>query len=282
MHEGVGLEIVRFVIRRLRAQRALAVGVVVTLAFAIAAIASAPIFVGGARAAIYGSTFANASEPVRDIRISLFGEASDWAKSDQQVRGAISDVPTDAVVAQGLANARLPKYAGELILMFRDGAGEHLTFTEGRAPDDGEVAIPSGLAITQGFGVGDELPVLGPSGATVPLKVSGIFEPPPRTDPFFFGEDSPFSIPGDRTTGPPPPVVTTRSTTLDVARRLNLSTSFAWDLYLPWERMTWEQAEGLETVQDTIGKRLNDTVTTSQAHVAGGIPELIGNVRRSV
>ena len=101
------MEIVRFVIRRLRAQRALALGIVVTLAFAIAAISSAPIFIDGARSAIYQSAFANASEPVRDIRISLFAKPTDWAKSDQQVRAAISDVPTDAVVAQGLANARL-------------------------------------------------------------------------------------------------------------------------------------------------------------------------------
>ena len=52
-HEGVGLEFVRFVLRRLRAQRALGVGIVVTLPFAIAAISSAPIFVDGARSAIY-------------------------------------------------------------------------------------------------------------------------------------------------------------------------------------------------------------------------------------
>ena len=279
------MEIVRFVIRRLRAQRALGVGIVVTLAFAIAAISSAPIFIDGARSAIYQSAFANASEPVRDIRLSLFAKPTDWAKSDQHVRSAISDVPTDAVVAQGLASARLSDYTGQLILMFRDGAADHLTFTKGRAPRDGEVAIPSGLVFATGLGVGDELPVLGPSGATVPLKIAGIFEPPPRTDPFFFGEDSPFSIdeglaPGS--SGPPPPVVTTRSTALDVSRRLGLSTSFTWDLYLPWDRMTWEQAQGLETVQHTIDERLLDTLTTDRAHVEGGIPELIGDVRRSV
>jgi putative ABC transport system permease protein len=279
------LEIVRFVIRRLRAQRALGVGIVVTLAFAIAAISSAPIFIDGARAAIYQSSFANASEPVRDIRISLFAQPTDWVKSDQQVRAAISDVPTDAVVAQGLASARLTDYAGQLILMFRDGAADHLAFTDGRAPRDGEVAIPSGLVFATGLGVGDELPVLGPSGATVPLKISGVFEPPPRTDPFFFGEDSPFSIDEGRvpgSSGPPPPVVTTRSTALDVSRRLGLSTSFTWDLYLPWDRLTWEQAQGLEAVQHTIDERLVETLTTGRAHVEGGIPELIGDVRRSV
>ena len=144
------MEIVRFVIRRLRAQRALGVGIVVTLAFAIAAISSAPIFIDGARSAIYQSAFANASEPVRDIRLSLFAKPTDWAKSDQHVRSAISDVPTDAVVAQGLASARLSDYTGQLILMFRDGAADHLTFTKGRAPRDGEVAIPSGLVFADG------------------------------------------------------------------------------------------------------------------------------------
>ena len=57
-------------------------------------------------------------------------------------------------MAQGLANARLPNYTGQLILMFRDGAGDHLTFTDGRAPRDGEVAIPSGLAFATGSGSG--------------------------------------------------------------------------------------------------------------------------------
>ena len=75
------MEIVRFVIRRLRAQRALAVGIVVTLAFAIAGIASAPIFIDGARAAIYQSSFANAPEPVRDIRISLFAQPTDGPRA---------------------------------------------------------------------------------------------------------------------------------------------------------------------------------------------------------
>ena len=223
------MEIIRFVIGRLRAQRALAVGIVVTLAFAIAAITSAPIFIDGSRAAIYGSTFANATEPVRDIRISLFAKPTDWGESDRQVRAATSDVVADAVVAQGLANARIPHFLGPLILMFRDGAGDHLTFTDGRAPGDGEVAIPVGLAFAADIGVGDELPVLGPSGAPVPLRITGIFEPPPRTDPFFFGEDSPFSIPEGRapgSSGPPPPVVTTQSTLLDVSRRLDLTTSF--------------------------------------------------------
>ncbi len=77
-------------------------------------------------------------------------------------------------------------------------------------------------------------------------------------------------------------MVTTRSTALDVSRRLGLSTWFSWDLYLPWDRMTWEQAQGLEPVQHTIDQRLVETLTTSQAHVEGGIPELIGDVRRSV
>ena len=137
----------------------------------------------------------------------------------------------------------------------------------------------------KGLGVGDELPVLGPPARRSRSTISGVFEPPPRTDPFFFGEDSPFSIdegPVQGSSGPPPPVVTTRSTALDVSRRLGLSTSFSWDLYLPWDRMTWEQAQGLETVQHTIDERLVETLTTGRAHVEGGIPELIGDVRRSV
>jgi hypothetical protein len=279
------MEIIRFALRRLRAQRALAVAIVVTLAFAVGAIASAPIFIDGSRAAIYGSTFANAAEPVRDIRISLYAKPIEWRESDRRVRDAISDVAADAVVAQGLASARLANYAGQLIMMFRDRANDHLTFTEGRAPRDGEVAIPAGLAFAAGIGVGDELPVLGPSGATIPLRITGIFEPPPRTDPFFFGEASPFSIPEGRvagSSGPPPPVVTTRSTVLDVSRQLDLTTSFSWDVYLPWDRLSWQQAQELEVVQHTIDERLHGTLTTSSLHVAGGIPELIGNVRRSV
>jgi putative ABC transport system permease protein len=274
------LEIARFVFRRLRAQRALAAGIVITLSFAIAAVASAPIFIDGARAAIYRSTFANATEPVRDIRISMFTEPARGAKSDQQVRAAISDVPTDMVLTQGLTSARLPNYAGQLIMMFRDGAAEHLTFTEGTAPAAGEVAIPTGLAFAAGLRVGDELEVLGPSNDTVPLTITGIFEPASKTDPYFFGEASPW--PAGEDGEPPAPVVMTRPTFLDVGERLGLSTQFMWDLYLPWDRMTWDQAEALELTQDTIDNRLLDTLTTSRAHVEGGSPSLIGDVRRSV
>jgi putative ABC transport system permease protein len=274
------LEIVRFVFRRFRAQRALAAGIVITLSFAIAAVASAPIFIDGARAAIFRSTFANATEPVRDIRISMFAEPSDWQKSDQQVRAAITDVPTDMVLTQGLTSARLPNYAGQLIIMFRDGASEHLTFTEGDAPGEGEVAIPTGLAFAAGLGVGDKLAVLGPSNDTVPLRITGVFEPASKTDPYFFGEASPW--PAGEDGEPPAPVVMDRQTFLDVGKRLGLSTQFMWDMYLPWDRMTWEQAEALELTQDTIDNRLEDTLTTSRAHVEGGSPSLIGDVRRSV
>ena len=274
------MEIVRFVIRRLRAQRALAVGIVATLAFAIAGISSAPIFIDGARAAIYQSAFANASEPVRDIRISLFGKPTDWTKSDQQVRAAISDVPTDAVVAQGLANARLPNYTGQLILMFRDGAAEHLPFTDGRAPRDGEVAIPSGLAFAKGLEVGDELPVLGPSGETIPLKITGIFEPPPRTDPFFFGEDSPFSIRLRIVVRRRPSSRHVRQRSMSrggsACRRRSRGISIA------------VESDDLGAGPGTRERAAQDRraagrdAPTSQAHVEGGIPELIGDVRRSV
>jgi len=274
------LEIVRFVFRRFRAQRALAAGIVITLSFAIASVASAPIFIDGAREAIYRSTFASATEPVRDIRISMFAKPRDWPKSDQQVSSTITDVPTNMVLTQGLTSARLPDYAGQLIMMFRDGAFEHLTFTEGAPPSDGEVAIPPGLAFAAGLGVGDTLEVLGPSNDTVPLTISGIFEPASKTDPYFFGEASPW--PAGEDGEPPAPVVMDRRTFLDVGERLGLSTQFVWDLYLPWDRMTWEQAEGLELTQDTIDNRLFNTLTTSRAHVEGGSPSLLGNVRRSV
>ena len=82
-----------FLFRRLVAQRLLALGVVLTLAFSVGVMLSGPS-TRMPPATPSWSSIATASVPVENVRVDLYGGSSfNWAAADQQVRVFSSVLP---------------------------------------------------------------------------------------------------------------------------------------------------------------------------------------------
>src|SRR5262245_20248409 len=184
------MAMLRFLSRRLVAQRLLALGVVLTLAFSIGVMASGPIYTDAAREFIVTSSIATATAPTKNIRVDTYWDHSfSWTRADQMVAAAAADagVPVDEIVRQGEATARVGPQQASVPILFRDGGQDHLAFRSGAAPGPDEVAITVGLAYSSGLHVGDRLDVLGPTDRRAGLRISGIFTPPTdASDPFWF------------------------------------------------------------------------------------------------
>src|SRR4029453_8764736 len=144
------MAMLRFLFRRLMAQRLLALGVVLTLAFSVGVMASGPIYTDAARESILTSTIVTATVPTKNVRVDVYGGAScDQRQAEATVEDAASVLPVDQIVAQGESTVRVgpdATRATSVPMLFRDGSEEHLTFRSGRAPHHGEIALPSGLA----------------------------------------------------------------------------------------------------------------------------------------
>ncbi len=138
------MAMLRFLFRRLVAQRLLALGVVLTLAFSVGVMASGPIYTEAARNSILASAIATASVPVENVRVDLYGGSSfDWAAADRQVRALSSLLPVQTIVPQGETTVRIGPSGGSVPMLFRAGGGAHLAYRSGTAPGAGQASLSS-------------------------------------------------------------------------------------------------------------------------------------------
>ena len=282
------MAMLRFLFRRLVAQRLLALGVVLTLAFSVGVMASGPIYTDAARDFILASSIATAGTPIKNVRVDVYGDPSfDWTAADRQVRAASSVLPVDTIVTQGETTVRLGPSQVSVPMLFRDGENDHLAFRSGSGPGSGQVAIPYGLAQSFGIRPGDRVDVLGPTNQHRTLEVSGIFDPPERLDAFWFGEGSPFPL-GD--SEDPVPVIVDRGTARTLSTELDLSSHYAWDVYLSLTGITYPDALNLPNAYVQFSADVtrsggggNPLVVQGQPpHVSSGVQILIAGVQRSV
>ena len=276
------MAILRFLFRRLVAQRLLALGVVLTLAFSVGVMASGPIYTDAARDFILASSIATAGTPIKNVRVDVYGDPSfDWMAADRQVRAASSVLPVDTIVTQGETTVRLGPSQVSVPMLFRDGENDHLAFRSGSGPGSGQVAIPYGLAQSFGIRPGDRVDVLGPTNRHRTLEVSGIFDPPKRLDAFWFGEGSPFPL-GD--SEDPVPVIVDRGTARTLSTELDLSSHYAWDVYLSLTGINYVDAVNLPDAYVAFTADINDQMVAAQQppHISSGIQILIAGVQRSV
>ena len=276
------MAMLRFLFRRLVAQRLLALGVVLTLAFSVGVMASGPIYTDAARDFILASSIATAGTPIKNVRVDVYGDPSfDWMAADRQVRAASSVLPVDTIVTQGETTVRLGPSQVSVPMLFRDGENDHLAFRSGSGPGSGQVAIPYGLAQSFGIRPGDRVDVLGPTNRHRTLEVSGIFDPPKRLDAFWFGEGSPFPL-GD--SEDPVPVIVDRGTARTLSTELDLSSHYAWDVYLSLTGINYVDAVNLPDAYVAFTADINDQMVAAQQppHISSGIQILIAGVQRSV
>jgi hypothetical protein len=231
----------RFLLKRFFAQRLLGLAVVTTLAFSIGVLVAGPIYADAAREAILSSEVTSAAVTVKNARLQTFGDAAfDWTAADRAVTDAVSELPIDTIVRQGLATVRLGTTGGPSVpIVFRDGIEGHLAI-RGDAPTGDEILIHVGTARSLGLQRGDRVAIIGPTELDRELVVSGTYESPDGDEPFWFGSQNPFPDP-DSTQ--PQPVIVPRDTLLRATSELELTTQFAWDAYLDLRGLPFERAE---------------------------------------
>jgi hypothetical protein len=256
----------RFVLKRLVAQRLLALAMIVTLAFSVGVLVAGPIYADSARDAIYTSEIHSAGVTVRNIRLVAFGSGGfDIGGADEEVSRATDALPVEATVTQGLASLSLELEQGEtsLPLVFRDGAGEHLR-VRGRfptAPD--EIALLGSIGRGLGLELGDVVTATGATGARIPMQVTALYRPPDLGgDPFWFGSEAPF--PGPDSTAPAPALVS-REGYVSLLEGLDLSTEFVWDVYLSLEALNFPE------FRDVVG-RIERMAFPEESALAGSEP----------
>jgi hypothetical protein len=231
----------RFVLKRLVAQRLLGLAMVVTLAFSIGVLVAGPIYADSAREAILSSQVHTADVTVKNLRVTTFGSGSfAYADADKDLRQALRGIPVARLVRQGLSNMRLSARgrSGSFQLLFRDGAARHLSL-KGAAPvGPNQIALPNGTARQLGLKVGDTLIASGASGAKVAMQVTGIYTPPTPSD-YWFGSLNPFPPPDSTQL---PPSIVDRTGYVALSQRLDLTSQLVWDAYIDVRGMTFGQA----------------------------------------
>ena len=274
----------RFLLKRFAAQRLLGLAVIVTLAFSVGVLVAGPIYADAAREAIFSSTLSDAGVTVANARYQVFGDEDfDWANADAAVEGALTGVPTDTIVSQGLSTVRFGDTEGpSLPVFFREGAADHLQI-RGEAPAAGEIALPSSTAQTAGLQLGDPVTIVGPNDETVTLTLSGTYGSPDREDPFWFGSRNPF--PGPDATDPPP-LLMDREAYLEAATTLGLTSEFAWDAYLAVGDLTYDEARSvpgqLLHAEDVMSEQPGMTtvrLTTGLDTLFGIVDQRVQNLR---
>jgi putative ABC transport system permease protein len=274
----------RFLLKRFAAQRLLGLAVIVTLAFSVGVLVAGPIYANAAREAIFSSTLSDAGVTVANARYQVFGDEDfDWANADAAVDGALTGVPTNTIISQGLSTVRLGDTEGpSLPVFFREGAAEHLRI-RGEAPAPGEIAMPSSTAQTAGLQLGDPVTIVGPNDETVTLTLSGTYGSPDREDPFWFGSRSPF--PGPDATDPPP-LLMDREAYLEAATKLGLTSEFVWDAYLAVGDLTYDEARAvpgqLVEAEDVMSEQPGMTtvrLTTGLDTLFGIVDQRVQNLR---
>jgi hypothetical protein len=239
----------RFLLKRFAAQRLLGLAVVVTLAFSVGVLVAGPIYADAAREAILSSELAGAAPTVRNARLQVFGDDTfDWAAADAAITDRTDPLPLAEVVRQGLGTVRLGSPAGPSVaILAREGIERHLEI-RGEGPGEDEVVLHAGVAQLVGVRSGDQMDVIGPTGERMQLTVTGTYDSPDRTDPFWFGSQNPFPDP-DSTQ--PQPAVVALDTIVRATEELELTSQYSWDAYLD---LTGVPFDRVSDVPDRVGR----------------------------
>src|SRR5215211_1078444 len=123
--------ILSLIVRRLAAQRLLAAGLLVTMAFTIGVLVAGPIYADGSGRAIIEGTVAQALVDARNVRLAAqAGPSFDLDQANAAVDAEARDLPLARVIRQGATGAIsvAPETGSPWTaqLAFREGAFDHL------------------------------------------------------------------------------------------------------------------------------------------------------------
>jgi putative ABC transport system permease protein len=267
----------RFLLRRLAAQRMLGLAAVVTLSFSIGVLVAGPIYAEAARGEIWSSALAGASVTVTNARYEVEGSPRfPWSDVDAAVTEKVSGLPVRRLVPQGLSTVQLGIDGPSLPMVFRDGSQDHLSI-HGDPPGPGEVLVSAGgVGGLSGIGIGDTIEVVGPAGDVQRLRVSGTYDPPDPDDPYWFGPLSPFP-PYDPSniSKDPSPLVVGRQTYLDTAATVRLRSEFVWDAFLDLTHLPYGQIITVPAEIRAAGDTLRTEPGLGTLRASSGLSTLI-------
>ncbi len=269
---------IRFVLKRLAAQRLLALAMIVTLGFSVGVLVAGPVYANASREAILSSSIHSADVTVKNVRVTEFASVGfDYAAADRQLHDAAAPLPTDTIRRQGTSIVRLVAGGGETSapLLFRDGGIDEIGTIHGRGPTGpAEVLLQRDMADSLGLDVGDTVVAAGAGRVRVALTMTGTYLRPvhPVSD-FWYGSQSPFPAP--ESTEPSPAILTPQGY-VQLADRLGLTSRFAWDLYLDLTETRFAQAQALPGKLGVLSFPAGTPLAGSQFQTA--LPEILGTV----
>lgn len=268
-----------FVLKRLAAQRLLALALVITLGFTIGVLVAGPIYADAAREAILSSEVLVQPVTVKSVRFRTDGGSGFvWDEADGTIETALSDVPVDLIRRQGRVTAGLSSVEGTTVslpLVFRDEAEDQVDL-RGEFPDGpGEVALPRGIARQLRADVGDLLTLTAGGGATE-LTVTGIFPPFDSENEFWFGSLTPFPAP-DSTA--PSPALVTREAFLAIDEELGVFPEYVWDVYLALLGTPFAEVELVPSQLQQAQAEMQRSPALARVTSNTGVASLVGVVR---
>jgi hypothetical protein len=249
---------IRFVLKRLAAQRLLGLAMVVTLAFSVGVLVAGPLYADASREAILSTDLHSASVVTKNLRFTAFGAGDfPYRRADRDVHEAVTQLPVATLIRQGRSSVKLAsgKRQITLPLLFRDGAGSRLDI-RGQAPvGPGEILLEEFFAEELHLGIGDTFYAVGPSGSRVPLRLTGTYLPPNtlranEQQSFWYGALNPFPPPDSLE---PYPAFVDRAGYLDLSKRFAFTSNYVWDVYLDTAHLTFQVADQLPAQISQIG-----------------------------
>lgn len=273
-----------FVLKRLAAQRLLAVALIVVLGFTVGVLVAGPIYADAAREAILSSEAAMAAVTVKNARFRTDGTGDfDYAAADRAISDSLGGVPLERLVRQGRATVRLEGTGDRnvsLPLLFRDGAADHLPLVgESEFPDaPGEIALPRSMARLLRVKIGDTVTAVSAGGSSA-LRVTATFAPPDSDSDYWYGSLSPFPA-GDSTASSP--AVLTPEGFLALVEPLGLVPEYVWDAYLDVAGTLFVEAERLPEQIAGANSEILASPHLSSVTLTTGVGDLITAVRQRI
>jgi FtsX-like permease family protein len=286
------MALLRLVVRRLVAQRLLALALLITMAFSIGVLVAGPVYLNASRQAILSGKLASSSVSIRNVRYTvLSGPGFDEGTANRAVDSTVRALPVQRVIPQ-IATVPVtisgPTGSQQTAVAYREGMFDHVTLNGGVPAGPTEVAISTSQAFATGVRVGDTLTLSVGGEASfarsVDVQVVATFKPPSGNDPFFFGIRSVFPQPGNPLSPNTNPILVSHEGIEQVLQSLGLDEGqqYSWDVYLALDGKSLDQVAAVPGAIQSVLTTLQHKAGLGAMQAATGLDAVVDLVRQLV